>query len=121
MEMNSSLWAISVGPDKLCTATIPDEAECTITNIALDSNVENRPSSGRLVLYLKVNSQPEVAIASFIIDKNENISTELHFSPGDKLTFRTSGTSIPVHICGLIFNAFALNTENCEDISVIPT
>lgn len=110
---------ICVEPNKQCIVTIPQDCAYQITNIALDSSMENAPNQGKVVLYIKVNDNEEYAIASFIIGKDECGRANNIFQ-GEKLSFRTKGAPIPVHIMGLLENGFELNIQNGGNLKIIP-
>lgn len=96
----TSFWSAVVSPGVPCTVTVPDGAECALTNACLAQD-GMWPGSGNSVLFVRVNGSPEVAVAPFMIGKFESTCLDLRFQEGDSITFRVFGAGVPIHICGM--------------------
>jgi hypothetical protein len=105
-----SFWSCLILPKKPCKVTIPLDAECSLTNLALDQ--DDAITSGRVVVSVSVNDSPPVAIMPFTVGRFESSAVDLRFSGEDRIVFTTSGAELPVHISGYLDGAFCPEVDN---------
>jgi hypothetical protein len=108
-----SFWSTVIFPGKPCQITVPEEAECSLTNLALDQ--DSAVDSGRVVLSLSSNKGPSIAIMPFTLGRFESSKIDLMFGSGDTLSLTTAGAQVPVHVSGYLDGAFALKIDNGAD------
>jgi hypothetical protein len=106
-----TFWATVVLPDLPCKVNIPQNAELSVTNLALDQ-LDSVSDGSRTVLYLSVGDSRPVALAPFTVGRFESTPVDLHFAENDHLVFTTRGAPVPVHVCGHLIGALALDVDN---------
>ena len=99
----SQFWSIKINPFEICSLKIPRDIILFITNVSV-SQTNEKPNEGRSILYSKMNSNPEIAIYPFLMNKSESSMVHLQFSEGENVSFYTKGLEIPIDICGYLCN-----------------
>lgn len=98
-------------PNIPCQVIIPNQTDCSITNVALDQH-PSYPKEGRVVLYLTVSGSPPVAVVPFTLSSFESATIDLHFAGNERLIFTSTGVPIPLHISGYISEEGELQIDN---------
>lgn len=111
MESSGTFWSAVVIPDHPCKFVVPEDASLSFTNVSCQQDEENLVE-GRIVVYVKVNQSPEVALMPFILGKFESTQISLFFKPNDNITLRTSGAKIPICVAGYLENSFGFDIDN---------
>lgn len=104
-----TFWSAVVIPGKPCTVEVPSDTDCSLTNVAID---RGEAREGRVILGVSVNGGPQVAVAPFTIGTFESTGVDIKFSRGDTVVFTTTGTAVPVHICGYLAGGFFVSIDN---------
>jgi hypothetical protein len=107
----TSFWAALVLPRIPCKISIPEDTECTLTNIALDQEASFPPGI-RVILEVSVAEAPPVAVSCLTPGQIESVSVDVQFAGGDRVTFTTRGSEVPVHLCGYLTGGCRLNIHN---------
>ncbi|KAH0791415.1 hypothetical protein GPJ56_004630 [Histomonas meleagridis] len=102
---------VLINPDITYNVTVPLETECVFTTAVA---VTDKDSSDRVVLYAKVNGEEETALFPFTAGVFESLTTDLHFSDGDKIELYTKGAKIPIQISGYLIGSFELDIKEVK-------
>lgn len=105
----TSFWSAIVNPKNYCKITVPGGTTCFLTNCSVDQEFQQRPESGRVSLFAKVNDGDDVAIAPFILNYFESTNLQIEFQEDSEITFWNSGVEIPIHICGYLNGDFSVD------------
>ncbi len=105
----TSFWSATVNPKSQCHVAVPEGTTCFLTNSSVDQEFQDRPDSGRVTLFAKVNEGGDVAITPFILNYFESTNLQLEFQEGSEIIFWISGVEIPIHICGYLTGDFVVN------------
>ena len=87
-----------------------DDSVLFITNLCL-SIKEDSPKTGRVLLNIQYNDQPELCLVPFTIGAFESTQINLLIPPNDKVKFTVKGANADVHMIGFLDTAFVAKTE----------
>ena len=107
----STFFASVILPEKPCTFTVPEDADFTVTNLALDQ-AAGLPTEGRVVVYCSVNGAPPVCVAPFTLGKFESTQVSLRFCYSDRVEFTTKGAAVSVNFAGFLEGCMGLDVDN---------
>ena len=109
-----TVWTGIVTPEKPFVVTTSDDAILSITNLCIYPTEETK-TSGRVLLYVKVNDQPEVCLVPFTLGSFESTSIDFQIDSGDVATFNIKGAKANIHMIGNLRNVFEVKTEGAGE------